>query len=519
MFEVAELGNRIDKGTYNAALPELRIALLQAQQALREANFPVFVLVSGVNGAGKGDTVNTLNEWMDPRWLQAFSFGPLTDEERERPEYWRFWRALTPKGRIGLYVGSWYSQPIAARVEDEINDAELDAALIRIRTFERALVDDGALVIKFWLHLSPERQKKRLKQLAANPDTAWQVTDQVRRHLKDYDKFRSIAEHTLRATSMGEAPWIIVDGSDHRYRNLTVARHILDRIQKRLARQALIAPEPAALDAAPVVNHARTILDALDLEQQLDKKQYKQQLTEQQTRLRRLARRAHERQISCIVVLEGWDAAGKGGIIRRIVPALDARSYQIIPIAAPTDEERGHHYLWRFWRHIPRAGYTTLYDRSWYGRVLVERVEGFAGREEWMRAYAEINDFERQLTEHGIVLLKFWLHIDADEQLRRFQEREQIPWKQHKITEEDYRNRERAEDYVHAVNDMVERTSTEYAPWHLIEGNDKRFARVKAIRLLADALAQALGDEVSGRDEPIHSDQVAEDKVSAKRKG
>ncbi|MGM0593788.1 MAG: polyphosphate:AMP phosphotransferase [Pseudomonadota bacterium] len=494
MFEVAELGHKLNKKAYNEQVPELRTELLTIQRALEEADFPVIVLVSGVDGAGKGAMVNLLNEWLDPRYVRTYAFGEMTDEERERPEYWRFWRSLPPKGRIGLYVGSWYSHPIAQRVAGDFNDAELDGHLLRIRNFEKELVDDGALIIKFWLHLSKAAQKQRLKKLESNPKTAWRVTKQDKKHLKLYDRFRSIAERTLRDTSTGEAPWIIVEGSDARYRGLTVGRHILDRIRTHLKRneQPSTDAPPASSEILPVLTRQKTLLSQLDLSQSLNKKEYKKALEKQQERLSILARHAHEKKISSVIVLEGWDAGGKGGIIRRIVPALDARNYQIIPVAAPTDEEQAHHYLWRFWRHIPRAGQITIYDRSWYGRVLVERVEGYASHDEWMRAYAEINDFEEQLTEHDTVLLKFWLHIDKDEQLRRFKEREKIAYKQYKITEEDYRNREKWDDYEHAVNDMVERTSTEYAPWTLIEGNSKRFARIKALKTYCERLEAAL---------------------------
>lgn len=494
MFEVAELGHKLSKQEYEERVPQLRTQLLEVQEALKAADFPVIVLVSGVDGAGKGVTVNLLNEWFDPRHLRTFAFGDSSDEERERPEYWRFWRALPPKGSIGLYIGSWYSHPISQRASGEFNDAELDGHLLHIKTFEKALADDGALIIKFWLHLSKEAQKRRLKTLESDPKTAWRVTKQDKDHLKHYDEFRSIAERTLRDTSTGEVPWIILEGSDPRYRGITVGKHILDRIRDRLQQteHARANIPPTTTDILPVLTRPLTLLSHLDLGKSLDKKEYRKALEKYQGQLNTLARAAYEKKLSSIIVLEGWDAGGKGGIIRRIVPAMDARDYQVISIASPTDEERAHHYLWRFWRHIPRAGKVTIYDRSWYGRVLVERIEGYARTEEWMRAYAEINDFEEQLTDHGTVLLKFWLHIDKDEQMRRFVEREKITYKQYKITEEDYRNREKWDDYEHAVNDMVERTSTEYAPWILIEGNDKRYARIKAIKAFCERLEEAL---------------------------
>jgi polyphosphate:AMP phosphotransferase len=494
MFEVAELGHKIKKPDYEAREPELRTNLLLLQEALKEAKFPVLVLVSGVDGAGKGDVINQLNAWFDPRWLRAYAFGSMSDEERERPEYWRFWRALPPAGQIGLYVGSWYSRPIADRVNKVITDAELERNLTRINAFEETLVDDGALIIKFWLHLSKDAQKQRMTAMEKNPATRWRVTALDKKHLKQYDKFRRVAEHTLRNTSTGDAPWIIVEATDTRYRNLTVGQHILERVSARLQNQPEAqAPQPHLKPiVAPEVGDKVSVLGNLDMSRHLPKDKYKRQLAKYQGELGELARQARERKVSSIVMLEGWDAAGKGGLIRRIIPAMDARSYQIISVAAPSDEERAHHYLWRFWRHIPRGGNVTIYDRSWYGRLLVERVEGYARQDEWMRAYAEINHFEELLTEHGIVLLKFWLHITKDEQLRRFQEREQTPFKQYKITEEDYRNREKWDAYEIAVNDMVERTSTEYAPWHLIEANDKSYARVKALRIFSERLGLAL---------------------------
>jgi len=503
MFEVAELGHKISKKEYQEKLPELRYGLLMAQHALKDADFPVIILVTGVDGAGKGHTINLLNEWMDTRYIRSFSFGDLSDEERERPEYWRYWRSLPCKGRIGLYVGSWYSQPIAECVDHTCTPEELDASLKRINTFEENLVNDGALIIKFWLHLSKDAQKKRIKKLENDPELRWKITKKDLEHLKNYDSFVSIAERTLRETSTGHAPWLIVEGSDMRYRSLTIGQHILERINQRLQqRDEREPPIPHLRPIAAPMNGTDpvSVLSTLDLDKSLDRKEYKKRLARSQAKIGALCRTAIEKKISSIIILEGWDAAGKGGIIRRLIPAMDARHYQVIPIAAPTDEERVHHYLWRFWRHIPRAGDVTIYDRSWYGRVLVERVEGFTHREDWMRAYTEINNFEEELVNHGIVLVKYWVHISKEEQLARFQEREKIPFKQHKITDEDYRNRDKWEAYEHAVNDMVERTSTEYAPWHLIEGNDKHYARVKALEIFERSLEKALkGKSKSGK--------------------
>ncbi len=494
MFEVAELGHKVSKEEYKQRVPDLRTQLLEVQFQLRQADFPVIVLISGVDGAGKGETVNLLNEWLDPRYVRTDAFDKPTEEERQRPRFWRYWRALPARGHMALYVGSWYSGPLAKRVYGKTSAAGLDEELARINTFEKELVDDGALVIKIWLHLSKRQQAKRLRKLERNPETRWRVTKRDHQHLELYDKFRPIAEHALRLTSTGEAPWIIVEGSDARYRGLTVGQIILDRLSQRLARQPLAGAEAQEFRpiTPPVSGEPVTLLNTLRLDLRVEPDVYKRELEIEQGRLNRLTRKALQKGVSSVMVMEGWDAAGKGGVIRRMVPAMDARHYHIIPVAAPTDEERAHHYLWRFWRHISRAGHVTIYDRSWYGRVLVERVEGFATQDEWMRAYAELNDFEDQLVEHGIVLTKIWLHIDKDEQLRRFKLREETPFKRHKITDEDYRNREKWDLYEQAVNDMVERTSTEYAPWVLVEANDKKYARLKTLRVFCDRLERAL---------------------------
>ncbi len=494
MFETAELGRTIDKETFEERAAELRPKLLRVQDELKASSVPVVILVNGVDGAGKGETVNLLHEWLDARWLSTHVFQEKVESERERPDYWRFWMSLPPRGRIGVYFGSWYTDPILARVHDRIDDPALDRALHRVNAFERELAEDGALIIKFWLHLSKKQQKKRLKRLEKDRRTRWRVTKRDWNHHGLYDQFRRVCERTLRETSSGDAPWIVVEGADERYRSLTVTSHIHDRLRHCLDEAAEDAKRgPRKTKARPRVKNPVTILDTLDLERSVSKKVYRKRLPELQGRLNLLSRRMSSKKRGAIAVLQGWDAGGKGGAIRRTIAALDARSYRVIPVGAPTDEEKAHHYLWRFWRQLPRRGKLTIYDRSWYGRVLVERVEGFATEKEWMRAYAEINDFEEQLVEAGIVLIKFWIHISKDEQLRRFKERENTPWKRHKITEEDWRNREKWSDYEDAANEMIGRTSTEYAPWTLVEGNDKPHARLKVLETFCETFEAAVG--------------------------
>ncbi len=492
MFESAELGHRVEKAVYNREVPKLREALLDVQFDFSAAKkFETIILVGGVDGAGRSETVNLLNEWMDPRHIEVHGMGEPSDEERERPPMWRFWRALPPKGRIGVFMGSWYSWPILDYVYGQIDRAAFHEKIERIVRFEKMLVDEGALLIKYWFHLSKQGQRKRLKALEKDPRTRWRVSKRDWLHFEMYDKFIDADEQALRMTSTAEAPWYIIEGSDARYRELTVGKILLEAMRKRLDVQdgpSKVSHVPPLL---PSIDNLH-VLKSLDLTRALSKKVYERSLEEQQGRLVQLVRDPLFKEISVVVVFEGNDAAGKGGSIRRITGTLDARQYQVIPIAAPTDEERAHPYLWRFWRHLSRRGRITLFDRSWYGRVLVERVEGFCAEADWMRAYGEINDFEDQLARHDTVVVKFWLAISKDEQMRRFKEREQTGFKRYKITEEDWRNREKWDLYESAVCDMVERTSTDYAPWTLVESNDKNYARIKVLTTLCDRIEAAL---------------------------
>jgi AMP-polyphosphate phosphotransferase len=496
VFETAELGRSVGKEEFEAEVPKLRLELLEAQRALQKAGVPVIVLLAGADGAGKGETVSRVLEWLDTRGLDTHAFGPPTDEERERPRWWRYWMQLPPRGRIGFFFGSWYSGPLVERAFGRLSRARYDRMLGEIAFFEQMLAEDGALVVKLWIHLSKKGLRKRMRRLEADPATRWKITKTEWRHFRKYDRFIDASEHAIRRTDTIHAPWLLVEASDERYRDLMAGRTLLERFRRRLAEApkgkaaapaGSFAPPPAMSKEASL-----TILDRVDVKLKLDPEEYAKRLEKAQGKLGRLVRAAFEKKRSSIVVFEGWDASGKGGNIRRITAAMDSRTYRVISVAAPTDEEKAHHYLWRFWRHVPRAGYVTLYDRSWYGRVLVERVEGFAQPEEWSRAYLEINDFEHQLVGHGIVLAKFWLQVDAKEQLRRFREREAVAWKRHKIGPEDWRNREKWDAYEEAVSDMIARTSTVEAPWTLVAANDKRFARVRVVESLCRRLEQAL---------------------------
>jgi AMP-polyphosphate phosphotransferase len=491
MFESAEVGNKVDKKTYKEEAARLRADLLAAQKELAESNFSVVITVAGVGGAGKSEIVNLLLDWMDARGIRTYSLDKPTDEEKQRPGMWRYWRLLPPCGQTSIFFGSWDTDPILDCVHGRVTLAELDLSADRIVDFEQMLHNENTLLIKFWLHLSRKAQKKRLRKLEADPEQRWRVTREDWKLFRCYKVFRRISEHLLRRTSTGEAPWTIVEGTDWRYRNLAVGRALLQSLRFRLehARQEPARPEPHRLLIQP---EPRNVINQLDLGLNLNLEEYKDQLKKGQADLNGLIRQLRTRQRSLILVFEGPDAAGKGGTIRRIIAAMDARDYQVISVAAPTDEERAHPYLWRFWRHLPRRGRVTLYDRSWYGRVLVERVEGFCTQMEWQRAYAEINGFEEQLSEAGIIVHKFWLAISPEEQLARFKVRETTPYKQYKLTEEDWRNRDRWDSYEAAACDMIEKTSVDEAPWTLIEANNKEWARIRVLKTVIQRLKSAL---------------------------
>ncbi|MDO8722885.1 MAG: polyphosphate:AMP phosphotransferase [Syntrophales bacterium] len=491
MFESAELGHKINKIEYDKEVPELREALLDVQHDLRQSGkFQVIILIGGVDGAGKSETVKILNAWMDPRFIETNAMSPPTEEELAHPDMWRFWRALPPKGKIGMFFGSWYTKPIINRVYGTIKGPEFNQAMEHVIRFEKMLLDEGALILKFWLHLSKDTQKKRLEKLEKNPDTRWRVTEIEWAHFKLYDKFRKISERALLHTSTAEAPWIIVEGTDPRYRYLTIGKTLYNALRKRLDEETQNAAPKPVLTLPPVEEKFQ--LKSLNFSQKMTKEEYDKKLEKYQRKLNLLVRSPKFKKISAILVFEGSDAAGKGGGIRRVTGALDPSSYRIIPVAAPTEEEKAHPYLWRFWRHIPRNGNFTIFDRSWYGRVLVERVEGFCSETDWMRAYGEINDSEEQLTRRGAVIIKFWLTITKNEQLRRFKEREITGFKRFKITEEDWRNRRKWNKYEIAVGEMINRTSTDIAPWSVVEANNKYYARIKILKEICSRIEAAI---------------------------
>lgn len=484
-------GNSLGKNDFEAAQLSLRQGLLEAQFELAEADYPVMIVIAGLEGAGKGSVVHRLNEWMDPRGIETQAFWQHSDEEESRPYFWRFWRNLPPASEIGLYLNAWYRRPGYALLETQLSKKALARRCDEINRFEAMHSDDGALIIKLWLQVGAKFQRLQLAEEAPLNQQNPRIPIVLDHDKISYKKQMKAARRLLGGTDTKRCPWQIVDAEDRHYRDITVGSIILEQMRQHAAalQQAGKQSDSAKPALKPAGKKKAAPLAGVDLDLHLDKREYREKLRKYQATLQDLAwKNQPGRGGALVAVFEGWDAAGKGSAIRRVTGAIDPRLYRVLQYAAPTDEERARHYLWRFWRRLGRDGSMTLFDRSWYGRVMVERVEGFANANEWQRAYAEINEFERQLVEHGSTLLKFWIHISQETQLERFEERKRQPYKRHKITDEDWRNREKWPEYEQAVNDMIAQTSTRHAPWTLITGNDKRYARIEILKHFCAAL-------------------------------
>lgn len=495
MFESLKRPPRIGKEEFSSKEPGLRGDLIDAQfDLLEDRSFPVIVLLTGVDVLGRSAATKQLLSWMDPRHIRPYAVARPSDEERQHPRMWRFWRALPAKGKVGIYLSTWYEGPTSDYFLGRIGKKQFRSRMDEIVGFERLLADEGALFQKFWFFRPKEEELKGLKKLDKGNGAAWKASKHERELAREfaerYDNAIEIFQEILQKTSTSHAPWVALASADARYRDYTIGQTLAEAIRKRLAAPAQTAT--AQEETRPNGLTAPNILSSLDLSKALPQAKYKKRLKDAQQRLTALTLAKNFEKRSLVAVFEGNDAAGKGGAIRRLVQALDPRMTRVIPIAAPNDEEKAQPYLWRFWRHIPAKGRVTVFDRSWYGRVLVERVEGFAAENEWKRAYEEIRDFESQLADYGTIVVKFWLSIDQDEQLKRFKEREKVGYKRYKITEEDWRNRDNWDAYAQAVHDMVERTSTPRAPWNLIEANDKYYARVKVLEAIAARIEDSL---------------------------
>lgn len=478
-------------------LSRLRDELLDLQMRLREqAESAVVLIVTGAPAAGRSETINELLSWLDPKHVHVRAFGECEQSERFRPKMWRYWQRIPALGRMAFFFGGWYADLSSSRTKSRKLDVR---AIERIVQLETMLLNEGVHVLKVHLQVDRAVQKARLKSLTANKLTRWRVTDEDRWFAKHYERARRMASRYIEATTTVQAPWHVIDGSDEEKRYFEVGSALAEVMRNALqARQAQLEPSK---DGATTLRKktsqrvkARALLRASQStsSKKLDDEEYEMELESLQGRLALLVRRAKFRKRALVLAFEGMDAAGKGGAIRRITHALDARQYQVVPVSAPSQDEAAHPYLWRFWRHIPERGEITIFDRSWYGRVLVERVREFTPPSEWSRAHTEIPEFEHQLTEDGIIVAKFWLSVSKQEQLGRFEARETDPLKRFKVDAEDWKNRELYDAYQRAAAEMIDKTHRPDAPWFVIDADNKKRARLAVLRATCEEIERRL---------------------------
>lgn len=501
MLEKIDLNKRVDKKTYRGAMEQAKEQLGLLQRECKSAGIPVILVFEGMGAAGKGVQINRLIQALDPRGFDVYACERATEEEMLRPFLWRYWIKTPAKGRIAIFDRSWYRSVQVDRFDGLTLEQNLPDAFQDILSFEKQLTDDGTVIIKFFLYIDKEEQKKRFKKLMDSKETAWRVTKGDRERNREFDSYLKMNEEMLEKTDTDYAPWTIIEAMDADYAALKIITTVMDRLEYELKKKKAEPSVQAVLPAEKKERFKNGVLSGVDLSKHLDEEEYRERVKKLQKRLSQLHSEIYRLRIPVVIGFEGWDAGGKGGAIKRLTSHLDPRGYQVNPTSAPNDIEKVHHYLWRFWNNMPKAGHIAIFDRTWYGRVMVERIEGFCTEAEWKRAYQEINEMESHMANAGAVVLKFWLHIDKDEQERRFKERQENPMKQWKITDEDWRNREKWDQYEEAVNEMLIRTSTTYAPWIVVEGNDKRYARVKVLQTVVDALEKKIKEVKEKKDE------------------
>lgn len=491
MLEKIDLSKTMDKKEYKKRMEVLEPKLARLQRELKSCNVPVMIVFEGFGGAGKGTQINHLIEPMDPRGFTVYSTQAETQEEQYHPFLWRFWNKTPEKGRIAIFDRSWYGKLLVERYEKKTHKKDIPGVLEDIENFEKQLTDDGTLLIKFFLAISEKEQGKRFDKLLSKEETSWRVSKADKDRNKHYEEYARMADEMLTRTDTEYAPWTIIEAHDERYAAVKILTTVVEAFEERYEKEQIT--QPRQIDGKFGQNDLKeSVLKKVDLSKRLDRETYEKKLDELQKKLTLLHSEIYAKRIPVVLAFEGWDAGGKGGAIKRLTRALDPRGYTVNPTSSPNDIERAHHYLWRFWTKMPKDGHIAIFDRTWYGRVMVERIEGFCTTQEWQRAFKEMNQMEQQLVNHGAIVIKFWMHIDKEEQERRFKERQENPDKQWKITDEDWRKREKWELYEQAVDEMMVRTSTVNAPWVIVEGNDKLYARIKVLETVVDALEKRL---------------------------
>lgn len=481
MLDKIDMKKEVKRQDYDARMAHLEIRMGELQRKCKELEIPIMIVFEGFEASGKGTMINKMIQPLDPRGFKVYTMEKESETDKMHPYFWRFCTKTPAKGRIHIFDRSWYKG-----VEQGIITAE------EVRQFERQFTDDGMVVIKFFLAITKKEQKKRLEVLEKDASTRWRVNEEDWKKNKSYDKCLEQYDDMLIQTDTSNAPWTVVEAMDKRYAICKIMTEVVNRLEAAVTEKKTVssAHTPVAEEASDDLRNG--VLQGIDLSLTLTPEEYKKKRKDLQKRLGILHNKMYLQRVPVILAFEGWDAGGKGGAIKRITQCIDPRGYEVVPVSAPNDIEKAHHYLWRFWEKFPKDGHMTIFDRTWYGRVLVERVEGFASEQEWKRAYSEINNMEAHLVRKGAVVLKFWLHIDKEEQEKRFKQRQETPEKQWKITDEDWRNREKWEEYEKAIDEMVVRTSTNEAPWHIIEANSKLYARIKVMEIVVEALEKVL---------------------------
>lgn len=489
MLEKLDMKRKLSKGNYNDIMDVLGERLGQVQRMAREAKKPIIIVFEGWRGARRSAIINTMMQQMDARGFDVYSTVRMSEEEHKQPFFTFFWQHLPALGNIAVYHRSWYYLKAANEVACKEGNTSCCQFISydHINTFEKMLTDDNYIILKYFLHLSKDQQKENIAKNAKTLGKAWRDVSPAIDESDKYDEYLERYEKMLEATDKVNAPWHLISADDRRSAEIEIITSIVETVEKAIN-------TPVTAPAAVIrPNTKYDVLGKINATQELSKEDYKKELDKYQKRLKQLQIEMFKAQIPTVICFEGWDAAGKGGAIRRLTAALDPLGFSVHPVSAPNVVERQFHYLWRFWVHLPEAGNIAIFDRTWYGRVMVERIEGFAKDYEWQRAYDEIKDMEQQWAEHGFAIAKFWLQIDKDEQLRRFTDRQNDPMKQWKITDEDWRNREKWDAYEEAVNEMLVRTDTSFAPWTVVEGNNKYYARLKVLKTIVDLFEKKLG--------------------------
>ena len=490
MLEKCDLKETIDNKTLERELPPLQEMLGVLQRTLQNRKIPVMIVIEGWNESGITEITREIIRSLDPRGYDLYAIKAPTVEEAAHPFIWRFWCKTPENGRIAIFARSWYGRAISEELARAVWKKSFKGKRTSINNFERQLTDSGAVIVKFFLHISKEEQKRRLEHQERNPLTAWKVTPRTWSIHHQYDDNLPVIDELIEKTDTEHSPWHIIPATDIGLALLKVNSALVKALENRIDIKTGGQKRPNKKDrnTSKEVHLPKPRMVRLESSPPAAciKEECQESLEHLQAEMIEFHSILHKRKIPLIIVYEGRDAAGKGGSILRVSRFMHPLGFNVAPVGTPTDTEKRHHYFWRFYQKYPKAGHITIFDRSWYGRVLVERVEGFCTEPEWKRAYTEINEMEEEYTENGGGIIKFWLEISKDEQLKRFQQRVADPLKIWKITDEDWRNREKWDHYTRAIDDMISYTNTVNAPWTVIPSDDKWYARVKTMNTLVD---------------------------------